>query len=91
MLICVFAGRTVTLLVLSCRGSFIVSVAESPIDLRSRLTPDVARLKLSHATRKLVFGVCDKVRIKPACSATEMSAIASRGIILSMQRGKKRR
>ena len=42
--------------------------------------------------RKPVFGVSDQVRLKPACSATEasqsleISAIASRGIILSRQR-----
>ena len=36
----------------------------------------------------LVFGVCDQVRLKPACPATktiyslEISAIASKGIIL---------
>ena len=41
--------------------------------------------------RKPVFGVSDQVRLKPACSATEtvqrlaISAIASRGIILSRQ------
>ena len=28
---------------------------------------------LSHVTRKPVFGVCNKVRLKPACSATENS------------------
>ena len=43
-------------------------------------------------TRKPVFGVCDHVRLKPACAATEtskrleISAIASRGTILSRQR-----
>ena len=41
--------------------------------------------------RKLVFGVCNQGRLKPAFSATEtsnleISAIASRGIILSRQR-----
>ena len=46
---------------------------------------------MSPVTRKPVFGVCDQVRLKPACSATEASwsleilAIASRGIILSRQ------
>ena len=41
---------------------------------------------------KTVFGICDQVRHKPACSATEtssileISAIASWGIILSKQR-----
>ena len=47
--------------------------------------------KMSLVTRKPVFGVFDQVRLKPACSATvtckrlEISAIASRGIILSRQ------
>ena len=46
----------------------------------------------SHVTRKPVFGVCDQLRHKTACSADEtsydlqISAIASRGIILSRQR-----
>ena len=46
---------------------------------------------MSHVTRKPVFGVCDQLRLKPACSADEtswgleISAIASRGIILSRQ------
>ena len=29
--------------------------------------------KMSHVTRKPFFGVCDQVRLKPACSATETS------------------
>ena len=47
---------------------------------------------LSHVTRKPDFGMCDKMRLKPACSADkirsglEISAIASRGITLSRQR-----
>ena len=28
---------------------------------------------MSHVTRKPVFGMCDRVRLKPACSATESS------------------
>ena len=28
-------------------------------------------VKLSHVTRKSVFGVCDQVRLKPACSADD--------------------
>ena len=42
--------------------------------------------------RKPVFGVCDQVRLKPACSVTEtswsleISDIETRGIILSRQR-----
>ena len=49
-------------------------------------------LYLSHNTRKPVFGICDKVRLKPVCSADETSkgleifAIASRSILLSRQR-----
>ena len=49
-------------------------------------------LDLSLVTRKPVFRVFDKVRLKPACSAPgtsynlEISSIASRGIILSRQR-----
>ena len=44
---------------------------------------------MSHVTRKPVFGVCDQVRLKPACSATEASLsldssdIETRSIILS--------
>ena len=42
---------------------------------------------MSHVTTKSAFGVCDVLRLKPACSATEtslgleISAIASRGIV----------
>ena len=49
-------------------------------------------LHMSHVMRKPVFGVYDEVRLKLACSATEVrkrieiSAIASRGFILSRQR-----
>ena len=46
-----------------------------------------------HVMRKLVFEVFNQLRLKPACSADgttaeglEMSAIASRDIILSRQR-----
>ena len=47
---------------------------------------------MSLVTRKPVFGMFDHVRLKPACSAIEtslsleISAIASRGIIVSRQR-----
>ena len=47
---------------------------------------------MSHVTRKPVFGVCEQLILKPACSATETSlgleiyAIANRGIIRSRQR-----
>ena len=43
---------------------------------------------MSHVMRKPVFGVCDQVRLKPACSATETSKsleildLTSIGIIL---------
>ena len=30
-------------------------------------------IKVSHIIRKPVFGVCDQVRLKPACSITETS------------------
>ena len=49
-------------------------------------------IQLSLVMRKPVFGVCDEVRLKQACSTTEASqglkilAITSRGIILSKQR-----
>ena len=47
---------------------------------------------MSHVLRKPVFGVCDQLRLKSACSADEtslgleISAIASRGIKLYRQR-----
>ena len=47
--------------------------------------------KMSLVMRKPVFGICDQVRFKPACAATEAryrlesSDIESRGIILSRQ------
>ena len=50
---------------------------------------------MSLVTRKPVFGVCDQVRLKPACSATETSLgleildFASIGIKLSRQRTRK--
>ena len=48
-------------------------------------------LELSLVTRKPVFGICDQVRLKPTCSATEpsksleISAISSRSMKLSKQ------
>ena len=45
---------------------------------------------MSHVTTKPAFGVCDQLRLKPACSATEtsldleISVLASRGIVLSI-------
>ena len=44
---------------------------------------------MSHVVRKPVFGLCDQVRLKPACSVTEASLsleildLASIGIIVS--------
>ena len=58
--------------------------------MRDQNIPD--SVYLSFVTRKPVFGVCDQVRHKPACAATEISygleisAIVSRGIVLSRQR-----
>ena len=49
---------------------------------------------MSQVTRKPVFGICDQVRLKPACSATETSYsleildIVNIGFILSKQRNK---
>ena len=48
--------------------------------------------QLNLITRKPVFGVCDQVRLEPACSATETSKslesldLERLGIILSGQR-----
>ena len=80
-LIWVFAGRRVTLLVFSLRGSNIPSVLEH--NVWRNWTHQI-----SLVTRKSVF----RVRHKPACSASEtswcleISAITSRGIVLSRQR-----
>ena len=47
---------------------------------------------MSHVRTKPVFGVCDQLILKPACSATktslglEMSSLGSRDIVLSRQR-----
>ena len=46
---------------------------------------------ITNVTGKSVFGVCDQVKLKPACSETQASwsleiSITSRGIILSKQR-----
>ena len=49
------------------------------------------RPKMSHVTRKPIFGVCDQGRLKSACAATkarqrlEISDIETKGIILSRQ------
>ena len=79
----VFAGRTVILLVLSCgispnfetlasfcswTGCFESNLVHISED---RFTHDVTQMSL--VTRKPVFGVCDQLRLKPACSATETS------------------
>ena len=56
-----------------------------PQDAGSANSVDHTTCNLSHITRKLVFGVCDQLRLKQACSADETSqgleilAIASRG------------
>ena len=47
---------------------------------------------MSLVTRKPVFGICDQVRLEPACAATEasqrleISDLETRSIILSRQR-----
>ena len=52
---------------------------------------DYRYFNLSLVMRKLVYGVCDQVRLKPACSATEASYrleildIETRDIRLSRQ------
>ena len=49
---------------------------------------------MSLVTRKPVFGVCDQVRLKPACSATETSKslemldLENRNMILSNRNNK---
>ena len=59
------------------------------------LVPSIPYSHMCLVMRKLVFGVCDLERLKPACSADEVSkgldisAIASKGIILSGQRSTK--
>ena len=48
----------------------------------------VVLLQVSPVTRKPVFGVCDQLRLKPACSATETSyglEMLDLAIILSKQ------
>ena len=59
--------------------------------LQVRYNPTLAwdfLFQMSHITRKPVFGICDLVRLKPACSAKETSyspeilGLASIGIIL---------
>ena len=60
--------------------------------LRLNFVDQPDKAYMSHVTRKPVFGVCDQLRLKQACSASEtsksleISAIASRYIILSEQR-----
>ena len=69
-----------------------------PIGLSKQCWPEQSCLvrvytvcQMSHVMRKPVFGVCDQVRLKPACLASETSLsleilkIASRAIILSRQ------
>ena len=75
-LIWVFAGRTLILLVLSCRGSIMIKVPNPAQDTnreRNTNTKECIKYKMSLVTRKPVFGVFDQVRLKPACAATEAS------------------
>ena len=43
----------------------------SKIALSRKTTESVNVFQMSLVARKLVFGVCDQVRLKPACSSTE--------------------
>ena len=68
-----------------CLGTSCISATDVTSPWKSRL------LHMSHFTRNPVFRVCDQVRLKPACSATERLAsleiliLASIGIMLSRQ------
>ena len=82
-LIRVFAGCICILLVLSCRGSNWISVVYSNDSAMSR--------------ENLSLGVCDQVRLKQACSASEASYrleildIETRGITSILSRQRKQR
>ena len=69
----VFAGRTCILMVLSWGGSYLH--LEEFLDKEPHLWPSwvAVHMHLSLVTRKPVFGVCDQVRLKPACLATKTS------------------
>ena len=69
-LIWVFAGRTIILLVLSW-GGYNICLLYSLRSLTSSFVP--LGYPLSHIMRQPVFGICDQVRLKPACSADETS------------------
>ena len=61
--------------VLSCCGSTCISMG-TLLSLQIKWVHFQFKgylVHLSHVTRKPVFGVCNKVRLKPACSATENS------------------
>ena len=64
----------------------------SALNHTRKFTDAADKYNLSHVTRKSVFGACDQVRLKPACSAAEASksleilTIKSISIILSRQR-----
>ena len=87
-LIWVFRGCTVILLVLSWGGSISVFNANSVyMTIRHFILwhliwvytvcqcvlQRTIAIKMSHVMRKPVYGVCDQVRLKPACSVTETS------------------
>ena len=80
-------------------GLPIECIAKTPISLTGHFVGFVMlwhiclpRSHLSHVMRKRVFGVCDQVRLEPACSATqrreshEIAKKETRDIILSRQR-----
>ena len=90
-------GAHAILLVLSWGGSniFVVKNLSFQIERSRQTVYTQIRLLLNYmilVMRKPVFGVCDQVRLKPACSAKEASwnheiaNIETRDIILSWQR-----
>ena len=68
------------------------SMMNTSLEKRELITSRYVISYMSHVTRKSVFGVCDQIRLKLACSASEASysleiwGFASIGIILSKQR-----
>ena len=74
-LIWVLAGRTLILLVLSCRGSPVEDSEAAWHDTTNFTMYEWIRCVyyFSPVTRKPVFEVPDQVRLKSACSATETS------------------
>ena len=80
----VFAGHTLILLFLSCRGSHGIAWPPAnktwlsrPVEAEKRSSERLILINggihMSLVTRKPVFGVCDQVRRKPACSPTKTS------------------